>query len=52
MMVKRISFFTILFVLAMFANAQVTPLEEKKPETVNGIEFDGMYATNRKNCKR
>ena len=45
MMVKRISFFAILFVLAMFANAQVTPLEEKKPETVNGIEF-GWYVRN------
>jgi hypothetical protein len=45
-MVSRISFliFSILF-SAVQAAAQVTDLEEKKPETINGIEY-GYYIKN------
>ncbi|MFN8253401.1 MAG: hypothetical protein U0V75_16145 [Ferruginibacter sp.] len=45
MMVKRISFFVLLFLSVCTATAQVTALDEKKPETVNGIEF-GYYIRN------
>lgn len=45
MMVKRISFLCLLFLQVFSANAQVTELEEKKPQTLNGTEF-GYYIRN------
>lgn len=45
MMVKRISFLLLLASVAFQSNAQVTELNEKKPESVNGVEF-GYYIRN------
>lgn len=44
-MVKHISFLAALLLFSFCANAQVTPLEEKKAETFNGIEV-GWYVRN------
>ncbi len=45
MMVKRISFLCLLLSGAVAVKAQVTTLEEKKTENLNGIEF-GYYIRN------
>jgi hypothetical protein len=51
-MVNRISFLAAAVLLALPVCAQVTALEEKQPETVNGIEY-GYYIRNeqQKNVK-
>jgi hypothetical protein len=51
-MVKHISFLFVLLLFSFCVSAQITELEEKKPETLNGVEY-GWYIRNeqQKNVK-
>lgn len=51
-MVKHISFSLVLLLFSFCVSAQITELDEKKPETLNGVEY-GWYIRNeqQKNVK-